>query len=1354
MNLRLYLPILVFAVLTGQLHLLAQPERGKKAANQAQAKIAAGCLPATGYAMLDINNVRARINVGGDMWWDLQGNPIYEVPKGSGKNSMFSNSFWIGGVDDNNQLKLAAVRYRQVGNDFWPGPLTIDGTAYVDEEACSAYDHIFKITRAEVVEFLSHLDEETGQFIPTFDYPAPPLIIQKWPWQGDVAKGQSPYLAPFFDRNENGIYEWRLGDYPYYNFDLPCNSQITTKEAAAGITRNGFLMDQMLKGDQTLWWVFNDNGNIHSETGGEPMGIEVRAQAWALVAKDEINDVTFYNYEIINRSASRINQTYAAFFVNHALGWDMDDFIGCDVKRGLGFCYNGYDIDGTGQKWAYGANPPATGFDFIGGPYMDADGFDNPRGLCDESINGQNFLDGIPDNERMGMQVYIWPYKYGNIGQPQIASQYYLLMRGYFTDGTRMQYGGNAYPNMPGTFGPACNFMYPGDSDPCNWGTGGIPPNGPKFWAEDNTGNQPSIRWPVHSAGPFTLESGGVNYITTAVPWARATAGGRFASLELLRIVDDKCQRLFDNCFAILEGPDAPDLIIQELDKELILYWKNRKNNQNYNEDYAAYDPSIIFHDSIAPENRGDSLYRFQGYMIFQVADATVTGFDIEAGNADKVRLVAQCDIKDSIARIINYEFDGYLGLHVPLEKVNGANQGLFHSIRITEDKFASKDKKLINNKKYYFIAIAYAHNEFLPYKIDPALPEYLRGQKMPYIASRKTQSGGSIVAIPAIPHIPTPEKGGTVLKSEYGDGPSITRIEGNGNGGMVLELTKASIDKIMEGAPHKIENPTYVNGKGPINVKVIDPLNVKPGKFTLAFDPGLPVNSTRWTCYYENGSVTDTIWSQKTIAVGNEQLLLDYGLSITIGQMSFPGTLDNVEQNGFIQATMTYADSSKRWLTPLPDADINGYFNWIRSGTLDDNAIPVNNDYESGNGGKNWKDPEEYFEKILNGTWAPYRMVSKYLHGPQWSTYGNLNQIANLYSVNIVFTADKSKWTRCPVIETCDFTALAVGGADKMSLRRSPSKDREGLTGTPEATANGTQPTGMSYFPGYAINVETGERLNIAFGEDSWQTGDNGADMIWNPTSRAVTKLAEPYYFANYLDRIDSNQIIFGGKHFIYVFGHNLDDVDAVPAYDGGNMICNALMSWNQTKVRKVYADAMWVSIPMVAAEYAFTDPKNIPTDCTVRIRMIRPYKQYFAATTGAASPVNNNYPMYRFTTDDIATKTNVDTVVKTALDLINVVPNPYYAFSAYETDQLDNRIKITNLPGECTVSIYTTNGTLVRKFRKDDDLTYLEWDLKNYSGIPIAGGVYIIHVNAPGIGEKTIKWFGTLRPVDLNGF
>jgi len=107
-----------------------------------------------------------------------------------------------------------------------------------------------------------------------------------------------------------------------------------------------------------------------------------------------------------------------------------------------------------------------------------------------------------------------------------------------------------------------------------------------------------------------------------------------------------------------------------------------------------------------------------------------------------------------------------------------------------------------------------------------------------------------------------------------------------------------------------------------------------------------------------------------------------------------------------------------------------------------------------------------------------------------------------------------------------------------------------------------------------------------------------------------------------------------------------------------------------------------------------------------------------------------------------------------KPCLAICSIVPNPYYAYSSYETDQLDNRVKITNLPEKCTISIYTVNGIMVRQIKKDNTLTSVDWDLKNSAGIPIASGMYLIHVNTPGVGEKVIKWFGSLRPVDLNAF
>ena len=86
-----------------------------------------GCLPSTSQSELNVNNVRANILGAGDMWWDLD-NGKYEVPKNSDKHSMFTGSLWIGGLDNQGNLKVAAMTYRQDGNDFWPGPLNSDIT--------------------------------------------------------------------------------------------------------------------------------------------------------------------------------------------------------------------------------------------------------------------------------------------------------------------------------------------------------------------------------------------------------------------------------------------------------------------------------------------------------------------------------------------------------------------------------------------------------------------------------------------------------------------------------------------------------------------------------------------------------------------------------------------------------------------------------------------------------------------------------------------------------------------------------------------------------------------------------------------------------------------------------------------------------------------------------------------------------------------------------------------------------------------------------------------------------------------------------------------------------------------------
>lgn len=112
------------------------------------------------------------------------------------------------------------------------------------------------------------------------------------------------------------------------------------------------------------------------------------------------------------------------------------------MQRGLGYCYNGKAVDGTGQIEAYGDQPPAIGIDFFQGPYMDPDGIDNPKyniytdadgntiyeQICDESINGVNFGDGIVDNERFGMRRFVYHNNTGvpnYMTDPDIAIEYY-----------------------------------------------------------------------------------------------------------------------------------------------------------------------------------------------------------------------------------------------------------------------------------------------------------------------------------------------------------------------------------------------------------------------------------------------------------------------------------------------------------------------------------------------------------------------------------------------------------------------------------------------------------------------------------------------------------------------------------------------------------------------------------------------------------------------------------------------------------------------------------------------------------------------------------------------------------------
>ena len=74
--------------------------------------------------------------------------------------------------------------------------------------------------------------------------------------------------------------------------------------------------------------------------------------------------------------------------------------------------------------------------------------------------------------------------------------------------------------------------------------------------------------------------------------------------------------------------------------------------------------------------------------------------------------------------------------------------------------------------------------------------------------------------------------------------GTKVTRIEGQGNGGNVIELTKETIDTIMAGQlPAASYQLIYKNGKSPLNVKIVDPLTVVKGTIRSSFQKDTLLN-------------------------------------------------------------------------------------------------------------------------------------------------------------------------------------------------------------------------------------------------------------------------------------------------------------------------------------------------------------------------------------------------------------------------------------------------------------------------------------------------------------------------------
>lgn len=440
----------------------------------------------TNIQKLDINEVKCRINSGGSQFAHT-GNDNFEV---NALHTIYSSSLWISGKNtQTGQYHLSAEMFREGGKDFSPGPL--DNTGQSSLMSTLLYDRVWKINRMEVANFIFHYNQgnvSSGVF-------QIPASILEWPGNGLSGLAR----APFHDANNDNMYNPFDGDYP------------------------------LMKGDQMIWWVYNDMQSPNRESGGIPLGLEIENIAYAFIndtatgTNDLINTTVFIEHIIKNKSVIPYDSVYIANFSDLDVGYADHNHFGSCVNSHSYYAYRSTIDDFP---------VPAAETDVFQAVILLKDGI---HASADRELNGVGTFYKLPNNTSSDPE---FPHEYMN-----------MLRQTGWLNGLPMTYGmyGIGSPNGINT-----SFAFPGNSDPNFIGTDGIDPG--FYWTAltPYPGNGPLPHRDVRGLGrlgPYSFPAGA----EMNVAWAYTTFKKDSTVSQLDYILNDLCayppiiQNWYDN---------------------------------------------------------------------------------------------------------------------------------------------------------------------------------------------------------------------------------------------------------------------------------------------------------------------------------------------------------------------------------------------------------------------------------------------------------------------------------------------------------------------------------------------------------------------------------------------------------------------------------------------------------------------------------------------------------------------------------------------------------------------------------------------------------------------------------------
>jgi len=448
------------------------------------------CTESTAQEYIQNSEMKILFRNGGDLFWDGV-SAQYQVPYAYGQtttNTIFAGAVWMGGYDAGGNLYVAAQTYRSNGNDYWAGPIDVSsGTPVVN--SCANFDKIWKVKRWAIDQHLADYNDNGVIDGPT------DLSLLTWPGRGNpqfaaqmgFALPVNEDLAPFYDRNGDGNYQPLDGDYPVFEHG---NSNALAEEI--------------------LWSVFNDMGNLHTQSNGQALKIEVQQTAYLFSCNNDplLNNTLFVKHKVINKSGRDYHDYYYGMWTDFDLGCGIDDYFGTDPNRNTIYAYNADNDDdvacvyGTG----YGVDPPVQSITIL--------------------------------NQSLAHSMY-YVNSPGPLGDPTSALNYYRPLAGKWMNGTPLTYGGNGY-NPSSTASPVTDYVFPDN------------PNNTSGWSmytENLTGLD--VRT-IGSVYKDTLRTGETFIIDLAYSYHRDPDSNYLQNVNLMEQQVDLVQQYYDNNFSTL----------------------------------------------------------------------------------------------------------------------------------------------------------------------------------------------------------------------------------------------------------------------------------------------------------------------------------------------------------------------------------------------------------------------------------------------------------------------------------------------------------------------------------------------------------------------------------------------------------------------------------------------------------------------------------------------------------------------------------------------------------------------------------------------------------------------------------